>query len=461
LAGFFGGLAGLQINSNEIDLDGDNGDVEIRLGLYSPLEIEAPAVDNDADSPGFDATIYVDAGALTVNIEGGWRLDGRLELATDSHRGAAQVYGTTMTVGGGEPGDGIFVGGGQDEAGLNTIHSDVVFTENAVVHLRGYNATLVLNGSVTNFRRDLGTVEEGSEYAGISFNGDTTTFAVPTRLNVAAGFLRGSVVLSEDLTVGETIVFDKEVHFTGPGRIIVEEQATAYLANGDSVEVPIVNHGTLYIRDYGEEVVSIASLKQTPTARLLYSFDARWGPPNRLDVAAGAVLDGALVVDAYDLRPGSASFDLLSAGGGIQGRFASYELPELPQGLFWRINYNPNDVAIEVVRLLQGDFNGNGSVEQGDLDLVLLNWGEDAMTPPEGWTSDLPGGTIDQEELDRVLLGWGDVAVFPSSQGAQGVPEPASMAMLAACLIGGILCKPGVGRVLIWAQRRAIAIRCP
>jgi uncharacterized membrane protein len=58
--------------------------------------------------------------------------------------------------------------------------------------------------------------------------------------------------------------------------------------------------------------------------------------------------------------------------------------------------------------ILDGDFNDNFSVEQGDLDLVLLNWGEDGTTPPDGWTKDLPSGNIDQAELDGVLLNWGE-----------------------------------------------------
>ncbi len=59
---------------------------------------------------------------------------------------------------------------------------------------------------------------------------------------------------------------------------------------------------------------------------------------------------------------------------------------------------------------LPGDFNGSGQVEQGDLDLVLQNWGEDtdATGIPSGWTHDNDQlGQIEQTELDRVLQNWG------------------------------------------------------
>jgi hypothetical protein len=54
-----------------------------------------------------------------------------------------------------------------------------------------------------------------------------------------------------------------------------------------------------------------------------------------------------------------------------------------------------------------GDFNANGRVEQGDLDLVLLHWGQAGGTVAKDWLGPLPDGTIDQGELDAVLLHWG------------------------------------------------------
>jgi uncharacterized membrane protein len=89
---------------------------------------------------------------------------------------------------------------------------------------------------------------------------------------------------------------------------------------------------------------------------------------------------------------------------------------------------------------LTGDYNNNATVEQGDLDLVLLNWGADAATPPANWTNNLPGGNIDQDELDGVLLNWGNTAA-PLGATA-GVPEPAT-------LLGAI-----IGVVALAARRR-------
>ncbi len=86
---------------------------------------------------------------------------------------------------------------------------------------------------------------------------------------------------------------------------------------------------------------------------------------------------------------------------------------------------------------LVGDYNGNGQVEQGDLDLVLQNWGDDtdAAGVPAGWVNDLPDGLIDQGELDGVLLNWGATAV--PSFGEASVPEPGAGVL--SMLIGAVL----------------------
>ena len=76
---------------------------------------------------------------------------------------------------------------------------------------------------------------------------------------------------------------------------------------------------------------------------------------------------------------------------------------------------------------LAGDFNGNGLVEQGDLDLVLGHWGADGTELPEEWINDLPDGVIDQGELDSVLTGWG--SSYPSLA-AHVTPEPPTIGIL-------------------------------
>ncbi|MEM8494623.1 MAG: hypothetical protein AAF663_04460 [Planctomycetota bacterium] len=71
---------------------------------------------------------------------------------------------------------------------------------------------------------------------------------------------------------------------------------------------------------------------------------------------------------------------------------------------------------------VEGDYNNSGSVEQGDLDIVLSNWGgpRGAWSDAEGFTTP----TVDQEELDRVLSQWG-ASASPSFGGGLAILGPA------------------------------------
>jgi hypothetical protein len=85
---------------------------------------------------------------------------------------------------------------------------------------------------------------------------------------------------------------------------------------------------------------------------------------------------------------------------------------------------------------LSGDYNGDGFIEEGDLDLVLLNWGQPAFPPPGGWVEDLPAGEVSQSQLDQVLLNWGRPSGTVTA--ASSIPEPPAAALLAvaACVLG-------------------------
>ncbi len=85
------------------------------------------------------------------------------------------------------------------------------------------------------------------------------------------------------------------------------------------------------------------------------------------------------------------------------------------------------------VGVITGDYDVSGQVEQGDLDIVLQNWGTGTFTGDE---AALVGGgpfdgTVDQNELDGVLQNWGSTSA-PSFDGS-AVPEPA-----AACALFGL-----------------------
>ncbi|MEM8782194.1 MAG: PEP-CTERM sorting domain-containing protein [Planctomycetota bacterium] len=81
-----------------------------------------------------------------------------------------------------------------------------------------------------------------------------------------------------------------------------------------------------------------------------------------------------------------------------------------------------------------GDYDDSGQVEQGDLNLVLNNWGTAAPFTPNGDPFETPN--VDQEELNRVLNNWGSTTA-PSFEGA-AVPEPATLALLGGLALAGL-----------------------
>ncbi len=96
-------------------------------------------------------------------------------------------------------------------------------------------------------------------------------------------------------------------------------------------------------------------------------------------------------------------------------------------------------LTIPIEPVLVGDFDGSGLVEQGDLDLVLQNWGGDPWSLGDAWLNHRPYfGLVDQDELDIVLQNWGSTT--PPINGTP-VPEPAVAAIALPSL-------------LIWWRRR-------
>ena len=99
------------------------------------------------------------------------------------------------------------------------------------------------------------------------------------------------------------------------------------------------------------------------------------------------------------------------------GRAQLAGLPNLGSGVAPTLD----DYFVEGVT---GDYNGNGQVEQGDLDLVLQNWGDDTTgNIPDGWVNDLPDGPVEQTELDRVLQNWGAIMGIAGDYNGSGQVE--------------------------------------
>ncbi|MEM1446214.1 MAG: hypothetical protein AAGF84_09180 [Planctomycetota bacterium] len=126
---------------------------------------------------------------------------------------------------------------------------------------------------------------------------------------------------------------------------------------------------------------------------------------------------------------------------GVAGRFASLAYGASGSPVIGVVANGSNDVLL-ITQGIFGDYNGNGQVEQGDLNLVLSNWGVDTspvasggLGVPVGWVNDRPDGVVDQAELNGVLSHWG-TSQAPVMQGF-AVPEPGAAALVAAGIVWG------------------------
>ncbi|MEM8495795.1 MAG: hypothetical protein AAF663_10465, partial [Planctomycetota bacterium] len=162
------------------------------------------------------------------------------------------------------------------------------------------------------------------------------------------------------------------------------------------------------------------------------------GSADHIDVAGQLNAFGELRVAMHGSVAEAATYDILGFSS-ISGTFDDIVLPELDEGWEWDTSALLTDGLLALIAAVElaGDFNGSGSVEQGDLNLVLNNWGVDTGVSgvPQGWESGLPNGTVDQTELNAVLNNWGS-ATAPSFGGVL-VPEPSLVfgAGAMACLV--------------------------
>ncbi len=124
------------------------------------------------------------------------------------------------------------------------------------------------------------------------------------------------------------------------------------------------------------------------------------------DLGGNLVLQSTpdVITTAYGKR-----LDILLTDNGVTGTFNDVLGLEIDPEHTFVLFYEADRVS--VVAALKGDANFNGTVEQGDLDTVLQNWG--TVGGVDWTTGDLDGsGSVEQGDLDFVLGGWGLADAF-------------------------------------------------
>ena len=228
--------------------------------------------------------------------------------------------------------------------------------------------------------------------------------------------------------------------------------------HGTSQQVNLCNDlsGKILVFDFFAEwceYCNLASSELEPDIQQYYA--ALGGNPAHLPVQLVSINIDATAADAtatnnyiseHGLQfvlddPSSAVYDQYSAGGipqfAIVDAAANTNSPQW-QVLWTQTGYDSGDytsfrsVIDSVTALMAGDANGDGKVDIQDLTIVLTYYGRTGMTWSQG---DFQGdGRVDINDLTIVLANFGKGVA--SSAAMAPVPEPGTLALLSAVLVG-------------------------
>ena len=231
--------------------------------------------------------------------------------------------------------------------------------------------------------------------------------------------------------------------FSGTGALIVPANSHLIPEPNANANVLLINDGTL--RPNGFNTVGRVDVKdyqQGATGTLISELaGVGLNQFDRLIVNGNAVLNGTLDVDlegGFVPALGN-TFQILSVTAGLSGTFAGYQLPSIGAVTSLAVAYGANNVTIQVIAGLWGDYNGNGVVDAADYVVwrKKLGVGVAAFSGADGSGN----GFVDQADYDIWRSRFGTV-LGPGAGSGSGaslnatVPEPATLVLLTIAAAG-------------------------
>lgn len=271
-------------------------------------------------------------------------------------------------------------------------------------------------------------------------NGAAEEYAVLTSLD---GFTAGQQIGQIDLEASDTTPHTLTGVYTGgeASTAPVEVRVYGWDANGDNGNT----HFTGVVMTASFESVPGVTLTPTGVLELVGDYvqlaegtlELQLAGTNNADpddpqhdqlvVAGDAELGGALLVTLATNDEGLFTpaigdrFELVTATDGLGGIFSEVDLPELPLGQNWYLDYETGVVALEVVARLVGDYNGDGRVDAADYALYRDHLGDDPSAFAEGSRRSSLTGRIGPDDYAAWAQNYG------LSLPAVAIPEPGTL----------------------------------
>lgn len=159
---------------------------------------------------------------------------------------------------------------------------------------------------------------------------------------------------------------------------------------------------------------------------------------DRLVADGDVIVDGYLNVDIDEISPGvpfvpvlGSTFNIIT-GHTVTGQFDFADVPRMPNGVAFRINYLPNVVQLEVVNepFFSADFDDDGDVDPTDLAIWRGAFDLNQLGDADG----------DNDSDGNDFLTWQrQVGSKPVVPAAHAVPEPGGFALLSTVCCGTAL----------------------
>ena len=271
---------------------------------------------------------------------------------------------------------------------------------------------------------------EGGPWSGNSSSTHVTEVSLDGSREIGAGAVidMGNLYAFEPTQLGETLedvtfeyhvqnggVVKGLVEFTGPHNdvvLVVDEDEGVFIQNQSEQD--------LFINGYA--IVSESGALNSSVWTSLADSDANWSESNP---ASNHIAELNLENSRLFAGGGEAvSLGPIFTSGAAKDLMFEYNIAGL--GPFMGV-VEYDDVMIQPPAG-PGDFNGNGEVELGDLNLVLFNWNSGSV-PPQ-WVNQIPTDMVGLGELNAVLFNWGNMAL------AATVPEPTNLVLvIMGCLL--------------------------